>query len=54
MCREAALAAIEEGGNDTMVVAHRHFTTAIALVPAQVNDTMRAFYESFEQGQRKT
>ena len=47
ICREAALAAMEEDPEGAQVVARRHFETAMDRVTPQITDEMLNFYRSF-------
>ncbi|RLN98340.1 hypothetical protein BBJ28_00010757 [Nothophytophthora sp. Chile5] len=53
LCREAALAAVEED-RAAAAVAKRHFVRALANVTPQINDQMLAFFQRFRDGQRRT
>ena len=48
LCREAALCAIEESRNATLV-ALRHFQQAKLLVKPQIDDAMLQFFENYEK-----
>lgn len=47
LCREAAMAAIDEHRQETEQVATRHFLRAIERVRPQIDDAMLAFFEAF-------
>ncbi|KAF0695307.1 Aste57867_13866 [Aphanomyces stellatus] len=46
LCREAALAAMQEDV-ESREVASRHFDAAIATIVPQINDTMLAFFDNY-------
>lgn len=49
LCREAAMAAIDEDPRAADRVALRHFTRALPRVTPQIDDAMLAFFEAFRR-----